>query len=543
MVAGWRAWLGLAVALVVLNFALSFHNLWPTPWITTRHELSVEFGLLVLCLALASELGRPPSRRVLGLLAVLVLVFAVGRYLEVTAPALYGRRINLYWDVQQLPNVAAMLIEAMPSWQAWLLAGALVMLIPLLYWAGLGLLTLLGNGLSYAVPRRFTMALAGILVLLYAAGRLHPAIGTLHWYSLPVSATYAQQLGFVYEVIADEDEPTSTATPFPRTSLADLSGSDVVILFCESYGATTLDRPDFDDALSKPRQALADAVAQTGRQAVSARVRSPTFGGASWLAHSTLLSGIEVSNNTQYQRLLTQDRDTLVHRFAEHGYRTVGVMPGLRKRWPEGAYYAYDTIYDADSLDYRGPDFGWWRIPDQFALARFDALEVAPSARPPLFAVINSISSHAPFHPVPDYQSDWQVLLGPNSYTGLEPTAEDAEQGGLSGMDGHYVTAVAYLMKTVAGYLRLRAYHDMVLIVVGDHQPPARISGPDASWDVPVHVIARDQALIAALEDEGFVTGLEPRSAAGPPMHELAAVLLRAFAGTSKRTRVAHIDW
>ena len=54
-----------------------------------------------------------------------------------------------------------------------------------------------------------------------------------------------------------------------------------------------------------------------------------------------------------------------------------------------------------------------------------------------------------------------------------------------------------------------------------------------------MHVIARDRALIAALEAEGFVAGLEP-DAAGPPMHELAALLLRAFGGAETTARVEH---
>jgi hypothetical protein len=84
----WRAGLGLAVALFGLNLALSFHNLWPTLWVTTRHELSVEVAGLVVLLALAGELGRWPSRGVLRWLAVLVLLFTIARYMEVTAPAL-----------------------------------------------------------------------------------------------------------------------------------------------------------------------------------------------------------------------------------------------------------------------------------------------------------------------------------------------------------------------------------------------------------------------------------------------------------------------
>ena len=181
------------------------------------------------------------------------------------------------------------------------------------------------------------------------------------------------------------------------------------------------------------------------------------------------------------------------------------------------------------SLDYPGPVFGWWRIPDQYALARFDDMELAPQARRPLLAVMNSISSHAPFRPVPPYQADWQALLGPRPFGAYTlDKAEDA-QAALNQMGDSYVKAVDYVLTYLTGYLEHRAHDDLVLIVIGDHQPAARVSGPDASWDVPMHVIARNAALIEALGAEGFEPGLEPQQPAIGPMHELPARLLKAF--------------
>lgn len=527
----WHLWLGLGLSLLGLNLTLSFHNLWPTPWVTTRHELSVEIAALALLLAAFGEIRPLPSPRLLRWLALLLVLFAIGRYLEVTAPALYGRRINLYWDAQHLPRVAAMLVSVLPVWQVWLLGGGVLALLTFLYLLSRGMLTLLVVALTEARLRRFTIALSASLVLLYAAGYLHPQLKTLQWFSLPVSMTYAKQFGFLYDAMAGDTTLDTAAEPLPQSGFDRLAGADVLILFFESYGATTLDRPELKLALAAQRKALAEAIEGSGRRVVSARVRSPTFGGASWLAHSTFLSGIEVTENHRYQLLLTQQRDTLVHRFAGQGYRTVGLMPGLRQAWPEGAFYGYDRIYDASSLDYPGPAFGWWRIPDQYALARFDAIELAPETRRPLMAVVNSISSHAPFRPVPPYQADWQALLGPAPYAAHSVRVGKDEHLGWSKMGDDYVAAVNYVLTYVAGYLKYRAPDDLVLIILGDHQPPTRVSGPNASWDVPVHVVARNAALIEALRAEGFVTGLEPQQVAIGPMRDLAARLLRAFGG------------
>ena len=52
------------------------------------------------------------------------------------------------------------------------------------------------------------------------------------------------------------------------------------------------------------------------------------------------------------------------------------------------------------------------------------------------------------------------------------------------------VAALLLLNASIGGYLRLRPDRDFVMILIGDHQPAAAVSGKDAPWTVPVHVIA-----------------------------------------------------
>ncbi|MEZ5419034.1 MAG: hypothetical protein R2708_17090 [Vicinamibacterales bacterium] len=158
-----------------------------------------------------------------------------------------------------------------------------------------------------------------------------------------------------------------------------------MLVFIESCGATAYDRDDLAATLAAPRARFAEDVARSGRQVVSAFVGSPTFGGSSWLAHVTLMSGVETRDEDTNATLMAQRRDTLVTTFERAGYRTVALMPGLRHQWPEGAFYGFDQIYDTAAIDYRGPRFGWWTVPDQFALARLDVLEAAAGSDAPRF--------------------------------------------------------------------------------------------------------------------------------------------------------------
>ena len=147
----------------------------------------------------------------------------------------------------------------------------------------------------------------------------------------------------------------------------------MLLVFAESYGAITYDAPDVAAGLRESRAALADAVRDSGRQVVSAYVDSPTFGGGSWLAHLSLISGVEVRDQFAYTSLMASQRETILTNFKRRGYRTVALMPGMRQAWPEGAFYRFDQIYGRDLLEYKGPQFGWWSIPDQYALAKLDA--------------------------------------------------------------------------------------------------------------------------------------------------------------------------
>ncbi|NEV61842.1 hypothetical protein [Thiorhodococcus minor] len=525
----WRLWVALGLSLYGLSSLLSFYNVWPTPWVTTRHHLSIEVLALVLAMAVLSALGRPPAKRTLTLLAALLLVLTLGRYAEVTAPALYGRRINLYWDAPHIPGVAAMLIQAASGWQLLLagagLLGGLVALFLAIRW----MLASTAHALTHTLPRRLIMGASLILVLLFVAGRIDRDLGPRKWFSLPVTQTYVEQVRFIGEAMSADAQPDLSAPPLPESSFDRIAGADVLLVFMESYGVTTLDRPEYAEALEASRRRLAETVARTGRQVVSARVTSPTFGSGSWLAHMSLLSGIEVQDSGRYKLLITRDRETLVHRFADAGYRVLGLMPGIRMAWPEGAFYGYDAIYDAKGLDYRGPEFGWWRIPDQYALAVLDREELSRRERDPVFVVFPTITSHAPFRPVAPYQPDWQTMLGP------EPFGPDGAALALRGkpewlkLGVSYVEAVGYALRVISGFLERRAQDDLVLIILGDHQPASSVSGPEASQDVPVHVVASRPGLMQALEAEGFTPGLAPEPPSIAPMHALTPRLLRAF--------------
>ncbi|MER2601163.1 MAG: hypothetical protein ABTR27_02290, partial [Candidatus Competibacter phosphatis] len=111
----------ICLALLLLNSALTFQNRWPTIGVRWVPELSLELAVLLLALALLAAWRGVPGRATRNVLFGCLLLLVLGRYLDVTVPALMGRSINLYWDSQHLPRVAAMFMDNVAGWQ-WLLA-------------------------------------------------------------------------------------------------------------------------------------------------------------------------------------------------------------------------------------------------------------------------------------------------------------------------------------------------------------------------------------------------------------------------------------
>jgi hypothetical protein len=537
--ARWRAWLALVVSLVVLNASLTFENVWPTPRIRWGYALSFELALCVLILALAHRWAGRLARRVLP---AIWIVLVAGHYLDVTAPGLYGRDFNLYWDSQHLGNVAAMLARAVPWWLIATVAGLAVLALAVAYTLARLAFARVASAMERRGSRLVLGPLAAAAIVLFAGQQLAAGFPRPVAFADPVTPAFVRQARFVLAMVGPGAvAPSLGRSPALDAGLRGLGGADVLLIFVESYGAVTYETPAISSGLAASRAELEAAIRETGRQVVSAYVESPTFGGSSWLAHLSLLSGVEVRDQYAYTSLMASRRETIVTSFARRGYRTVALMPGMRQAWPEGEFYGFDVIYGRDLLEYNGPQFGWWSIPDQYALAKLDALESHRASRAPLFVVFPTSTTHAPFGPVAPYQPDWSRVLTTHAYEKADVDRAMGIVPDLTNLRPSYVRAMAYEYESLAGYLRART-DDLVMIAIGDHQPPAAVSGKGAPWRVPVHVIASRRPVLDALLAHGFGAGLEPRTPSIGAMHTLVPALLGAFDARDAVTDALYLD-
>jgi len=524
----WLHGLALVAALLLLDVSLTFHNVWPTPAISWRGEISVELAAYICgCALIATRFrSRSISSGTLRWITLIWIFLVIGRYADVTATALFGRDINLYWDLRFIPDVVSLLAKAAHVWLVIGAITALTLVIALLYFAMRWAIRTV-TAASMNAPSRIPLAgISAAALLLFAADVLVGHVPSVD-FARPVTLTYARQVGVAVRAMAGTT--IVPASPAMTSDIARIKGADVYLIFLESYGAVTFDRSAFAAGLAAPRKALATAIHDTDREVVSAFVQSPTFGGNSWLAHISLMSGIEVRDPDVNAMLMAQKRETIVTFFKRHGYRTVALMPGLWQAWPEGSFYNFDDIYGGERLAYRGPEFGWFDIPDEFALARFEALEASRPSRPPLFMFFPTISTHTPFRPTPPYQSDWRRVVTDQPFDDADLDRAFDQQADWLNLGPSYADAMTYTYTTLSGYLRTIAGRDVVIVLVGDHQPPALVSGEGAPWDVPVHVISGRREVLDRLEAKGFRRGLTPSRQDVSKMNELLSILLNAF--------------
>ncbi len=130
--------------------------------------------------------------------------------------------------------------------------------------------------------------------------------------------------------------------------LTGLRGKDVIVAFVESYGKVAVQGSSFSPQVDAVLASGTRRLQAAGFASRSAFLTSPTFGGISWLAHSTTQSGVWVDSQRRYDQLVATDRFTLSQAFGRAGWRTVDDVPSNNRTWrPGSSFYHYDKVYDS----------------------------------------------------------------------------------------------------------------------------------------------------------------------------------------------------
>lgn len=473
-----------------------------------------------------------------GLSALFVMLDSIVR-------ASLGRPLNLYLDISIVHASTDLLVTNLGWWQTLLVVVLSLALCLALAALVAGLLSRI-NTLGRQVPGRHLavgvagMTMLGLLLPAQLVGATAVKIGAVH----AGEALDARQASerFREQITAEAGDRNGSAMP-----LEGLADTTVVLAFVESYGVSALFDERYRPVVQQSLAGLEAAVKKRGLHVVSGRLRSPVQGGQSWLAHGTLLSGLWVDSQQDYNALLSSQSPTLINDFQATGHESVAVMPAITMAWPEGRALGYDRILDANTMDYLGPAMNWVTMPDQYTWSRLHEA-VLEEAREPIFAELSLISSHAPWVPVLPVLEDWQSIgrgevFEPWRGAGETPASlwKDPQR-----VRAQYARALAYSIDVVASYIENRVDQRTLLVVLGDHQPAPLVTGEGASRDVPVHLISADPALVEPFAGgqgapasglDGFRRGIWPGDQPGPPMSAFRPFMHQHF---HKRGNLPH---
>jgi phosphatidylglycerophosphate synthase len=503
------------LALLLVWFALvapnQAYDLAPGAFLRIPVEGLVLAGVALVVPALARRTIAAVIGTLLGLLAVVKIV-------DMGFFAALDRPFNLVTDRGYFEPAVGVLSDSIGSVGATVAVGTLVVVVI----AVVVCMPLAVGRLTGLVARHHhwsVRAVTGLVVIwvVCSLSGLHIAQGE------PIASADAGRLAFgkVREFTTDARdqarfnaavEVDSYRTATGEELLGGLRGKDVLLAFVESYGRVALDGLPTSPEVRAVLDAGAGRLRASGYASRSAYLTSPTFGALSWLAHSTLQAGVWVDNQLRYDRLLTGDRMTLSVAFKRAGWRTVAVLPANDESWEEGeSFYQYDRLYDSEDFGYRGPEFGWATMPDQFALSAFQRLELADRDRLPVMAEVDLTSSHAPWAPLPR-MVDWDELGDGSVYQPIHDRGKSSEEVWRDPEDvkAEYVKSVAYSVDTLISFVEEYGDDDLVLVLLGDHQPATVVSGQDASRDVPITVIAHDPAVLDQISGWGWQDGMRP---------------------------------
>lgn len=339
---------------------------------------------------------------------------------------------------------------------------------------------------------------------------------------------------------------------------------DIYLIVVESYGSVLYKRDDWLAEYTTLLDELRAELDEAGWHSTSALSESPTWGGGSWLAYTSILMGLRIDNQPQYISLLNRYQaepyPNLGRMLKEQGYRFAW-LSSMEDSYTETEWVRLKRFYGADllvhnaNLDYTGAGYGWGNSPpDQYALnhtiEELRAERESAGNDQPLFLMTITQNSHYPFAPQPPLLDDWQML---NETAPLEGDAVEKVDADSANPDTsqpvhderrqNYMRAIEYQLRVLVDLVQTQGDDNSLFILVGDHQPPT-VSRRNDGWTTPIHVIARDETLVNAFAEFGFTDGLRVRGDDAAIRHEgIYSMITRVLAEQSGVAQADLPEW
>ena len=523
--AGRKTRLTLRVTITVLAVALVWIDLLAPDkayQLTLGVFLRIPVEVLVL-VAIALVLPTRPRRILAGVVGILLGLLSIAKILNMAFYDSVDRAFNPVEDWSSIPPAVGVVRDSIGTVATDIALVALCLGLILLVTA----LAASAIHITSVAVRHRRGTLVG-LAALAAVWALSAGLSLQLTPGFPVASTTTARLA-VAQVRATQAAITdsrrfeaATRAPDPEARvpakdvLTGLRGKDVLIVFVESYGQVAVRGTSFSPGIDAVLRQSTASLKNAGWSTQSAWMTSPTYGGISWLAHSSLQSGLWVDSNHRYDQLLASKRFTLSDAFNKAGWHTVADDPSDSVTgWPAGkSFYHYDQLFNRGNVGYHGPRFSFAQMPDQYIFSKFQRLELAPGHKP-VMAEIDTVSSHTPWAPLP-HMVPWNEV-GNGSIFDPQPAeskSADTVWQSANTVRQFYGQSIQYSLRALTSWVTQLHDKNLVLIMLGDHQPHTIVSGLGASHSVPVSIIARDPSVFRQIASWHWQDGLLPGNAA-----------------------------
>ncbi|MER5514258.1 sulfatase-like hydrolase/transferase [Streptomyces sp. NPDC002763] len=474
----------------------------------------------IIAAAVALALPRRPRIVLAAVFGVVLGALTLINFLDMGFNEYLGRSFNAILDWSLLSDAESYLEDTLGKTATVAVSVGAVVLVLLLF-VLLALATVRLSNLLARHPGRATRGtlIAGVVWITCSSFGLQIA-GGVPLASDRTATALEIKARQVRDTLHDEAEFQKVAkvdafgnTPADQL-VPDLRGKDVIFTFIESYGRSAIEDPIMAPGVDKTLDAQTESLTKAGYAAKSGWLTSATYGGSSWLGHSTTMSGLWVSNQQRYRTVMASDHLSITKAFQTTGdFDTVGVMPGIQKGWPEQSYYGLDKVYNAFQLGYKGPKFSWSTMPDQYALQQFQdrVHSKQPADGKSRMSFLILTSSHQPWAPIPK-MVPWDQLGDGSVFDAIQKAGNKASDviADTTKSRQEYGKSIQYSVTALTQWLERYGNDNTVLVFLGDHQPIARVSGNHASRDVPISIVAKDPKMLDAISSWNWTDGLRP---------------------------------
>lgn len=282
---------------------------------------------------------------------------------------------------------------------------------------------------------------------------------------------------------------------------------NIFFLFVESYGSILLKDNRLKAQYLDIYNRRISQLNEKGWNAINNFSTSVSLIGPSWLAYTTVLTGVKIPNNFEYEYLLNQTEThsirAIAKQFQIEGYMSYFLNASKPKNGIEVPYRLMSELYGinkwilAGDLNYTGTIYGAIaNPPDEFTL-NFAFEEVIDKEKTPFFLYYLTKNSHSPYISPKTTVSDWRELNdGSNRLVGdrflQQPNFED------------YLSSINYQLEMLTNFILRNGKDDDIFVLYGDHQPPALAKIDEHGLETMVHVISKNGQFLEGFSEYGF---------------------------------------